>query len=74
MEIEEVLFTLYDRACQDEDYRYDKATAAGDDVTWQLSARERYIGAKYHRMAIGECLSALDLLTDFCKWYEGQNR
>lgn len=67
-ELKELLFKMYKDQCAREIEMFDRGVDAGVLMRYQIGPRERWIGAKWARIALGDLISGAGLMEEYAEW------
>lgn len=67
-ELKELLFKMYKDQCAHEIEMFDRGVDAGVLMNYQIGPRERWIGAKWARIALGDLISGAGLMEEYAEW------
>lgn len=67
-ELKELLFKMYKAQCAQEIELFNRGVEEGAGMRYQIGPRERWIGAKWARIALGDLISGAGLMEEYAEW------
>lgn len=67
-ELKELLFKMYKDQCTHEVVLFNRGVEGGAVMRYQIGPRERWIGAKWARIALGDLISGAGLMKEYAEW------
>lgn len=67
-ELKELLFKMYKDQRVHEIELFHRGVEGGAEMRYQIGPRERWIGAKWARIALGDLISGAGLMEEYAEW------
>lgn len=67
-ELKKLLFKMYKDQCTHEIELFNRGVEEGAGMRYQIGPRERWIGAKWARIALGDLIGGAGLMEEYAEW------